>query len=115
MNWNVFIAIAAVVLVVLLVVALIHRAIRLAIVLALLAVLVPASLTILSGDGADYIARFAGLFAPAIEQKINDGYRDYSEREKENPVLDREATQNALDELWDSAKGKLQSVVGSAP
>lgn len=115
MNWNYFVAIAAVILLVLLVIAIIHRAIRLAIVLALLAVLVPASLTILSGDGADYIARFASLFSPAIEQKINNGYQDYSEQEKANPVLDREATQEALDKLWDSAKGKLQSVVGGAP
>lgn len=107
MRWDIILPVAIAILFVVLVVALLHRAVRVAIVAVILAVILPIMVTILCGEGEDYVARFSSLFTPAIEQKINDGYRDYSELEKNDPVLDLDGVNDALEGLWDTAREKI--------
>lgn len=107
MNWNIVLPIAMAILLVIVIVAIFQRAFRVVIAAVFLSIAIPVGVAIMSGDGADYISRFASLFTPAIEQQINDGYHDFSVTEKENPVLDKEATQDAFAQLWDMAKDKV--------
>lgn len=107
-NWGIVLPIVVIVLIVLLVIAIFARLFRVAVVAVILAILVPITVTILCGEGEDYISKFSSLFAPEIEQSINDSYKDYSEKEKENPVISSEGFDKAVDDLWTSAKGSLK-------
>lgn len=114
MDWKIIMPVAIAVFLAILVFAIIHRAFRIIIVAIILSMLIPAGFAIMSGNGADYISGFASLFSPSIEQQIKDGYQDFSEKEKQDPVLNgdiAEDTKDALSELWDVAKDKVQSIV----
>ena len=58
-------------------VSILLRLTRIALVLAGLFILVPILCTIMWGDGTDFVSKFASIFAPEIEQGINDGYGQY--------------------------------------
>lgn len=102
-------------LVVLLIVAIIRRAFRVAIVAVILAFLIPACTAIMCGEGEGYIDRFSSLFTPTIEQTIKDGYQDFAEKEKENPILDKGQVDSALEDLWNAAKDKVTGIARPSP
>ena len=55
-----------------LVVSILLRLTRIALVLAGLFILVPILCTIMWGDGTDFVSKIPSIFAPEIEQGIND-------------------------------------------
>jgi len=51
------------------------------------------------GDGTPYVSKVASLFAPEIEQQINDGYKMYHDTNAEDPVVDLDQIKAYLDEF----------------
>lgn len=114
MNWGIVLSISLAILLALIIFGILHRAFRVVVVAVVLAILVPICVTIMCGEGETYVARFASLFSPRIEQQINDGYHDFSEAEKKNPVLDSDGMHDAFNDLWNAAKDKVETILPDA-
>lgn len=110
-NWSVVMPVVIGVLIAILIFAIIKRALRVVIAVLIIAFLFPVVVTVLSGEGETYVEKFSSLFAPDIEQGINDAYQDFAEAEKRNPVISGPGVKTALQDLWDAAKGKIENLV----
>lgn len=115
MRWDIILPIVIALLVAFAIVAVARRAFRLVFVAIALAILIPAATAIMCGEGESYIDKFSSLFAPAVQQTIKDGYQDYAQKEKENPILDRDGINSALDDLWNATKDKVTDIVQPSP
>lgn len=105
------IIVCLVILAVILIGAVIARLFRLAAVILVLAFLVPILISIMSGNGATRVEKISSIFTPEIQQQINETYKEYSELEKEDPVLDEEGFKEALGDLWEKTKDSVSGAV----
>lgn len=106
------IIVCIVVLVIILIVSIVTRLFRLAAVILVLILVIPPTISILCGNGAGYVEKISSFFTPEIQEQINDTYQDYSEREKQDPVLNEQGVQDALGDLWEKTKEIVSGKTG---
>lgn len=91
------------------------RLTRIALVLVGLFVLVPILCTVMWGDGTDFVSKFASIFAPEIEQSINDGYGQYRDQNAKDPIVDIDQLDRYFQDAQQAVKDQLDKPVFPAP
>lgn len=103
-NWGAIMTIVVIVLLVVLVIAIIGKLFKIALAIGAVIILFPILTTILWGDGATYVEKFASLFNPEIGSKIEQGYEYYREKDSEDPIVDLDKVNDTATDIFDSAK-----------
>ena len=92
-------------------VSILLRLTRIALVLAGLFILVPILCTIMWGDGTDFVSKFASIFAPEIEQGINDGYGQYRDQNAKDPIVDIDQLDKYFQDAQQAVKDQFSKPV----
>lgn len=96
-------------------VSILLRLTRIALVLAGLFILVPILCTIMWGDGIDFVSKFASIFAPEIEQGINDGYGQYRDQNAKDPIVDIDQLDKYFQDAQQAVKDQFSKPVFPTP
>lgn len=92
-------------------VSILLRLTRIALVLAGLFILVPILCTIMWGDGTGFVSKFASIFAPEIEQGINDGYGQYRDQNAKDPIVDIDQLDKYFQDAQQAVKDQFSGPV----
>ena len=90
-NLTTILIVAAAVAIVLIILCIVAKLFKIAIGLAILYVVVPIIFTIFWGDGGRYVAKFASFFQPEYQQRIEDVYDYYKQKDAEDPFVNYDA------------------------
>lgn len=96
-------------------VSILLRLTRIALFLAGLFILVPILCTIMWGDGTDFVSKFASIFAPEIEQGINDGYGQYRDQNAKDPIVDIDQLDKYFQDAQQAVKDQFSKPVFPTP
>lgn len=96
-------------------VSILLRLTRIALVLAGLFILVPILCTIMWGDGTDFVSKLASIFAPEIEQGINDGYGQYRDQNAKDPIVDIDQLDKYFQDAQQAVKDQFSKPVFPTP
>lgn len=92
-------------------ICIIRRFIRLAIGIAIMSVFIPVLFTIFWGDGSDYISELASYLDPKHQQRLEEAYAYYKERDAEDQIIDYDAVSDKITGVFVSIQEKEREVV----
>jgi len=102
-NLTTILIVAAAVAIVLIILCIVAKLFKIAIGLAILYVVVPIIFTIFWGDGGRYVAKFASFFQPEYQQRIEDVYDYYKQKDAEDPFVSYDAVSNTVTDIFQHA------------
>ena len=102
-NLTTILIVAAVVAIVLIILCIVAKLFKIAIGLCILSVVVPIIFTIFWGDGGRYVSTFESFFQPAYQQRIEDIYDYYKQKDSEDPFVNYDAVSNTVTDIFQHA------------
>lgn len=96
------------ILVVLLIFCLIAHLAKIAIGIAVIVFVIPMLFTLYFGDGSNIVNKVTDYLDPTVGQQVEESYKHFKDKEKENPVLDIDAINKAAEQAKEQAKDKIK-------